>query len=52
MDGRAKPLMDREVVGPSRYLSVHLSACLLVKLVKVVKVVKIVKLVELVKLVS
>ena len=46
MDGRAKPLMDRKVIGASHYLSVHLSACLLVKLVQVIEVVKLVKLVK------
>ena len=45
MDGRAKPLMDRKVVGASRYLS----ACLLVQLFEVGK---LVHLVEFVKLLS
>ena len=43
MDGRAKALMDRKVVGASHYLFVYLSACLLLKLVQVVKLVKLVK---------
>ena len=46
MDGRAIPLMDPKVVGASRYLSVHLSACLLVKLLTVVKLVKLVAVVK------
>ena len=49
MDGRAKPLMDRKVVGASRYLSVYLFACLLVQLFEVGK---LVHLVEFVKLLS
>ena len=52
MDGRAKALMDRKVVGASHYLFVYLSACLLLKLVQVVKLVKLVKFDSLAKWVT
>ena len=50
MHGRANPLMDRKVGGPSQYLSVYISVCLLFMLVKLAEVVKLEKLVWLVKL--
>ena len=46
MDGRAKPLMDRKVVGASRFLSVYLSACLSIKLMELVKLVRLVRFVR------
>ena len=42
--------MERKVVGATHYLSVFLSASLVVDLVEVVKLVKIVTLVKVVKL--
>ena len=48
MDGRAKPLIDRKVVGASDYLSVYASACLLGQLVEAVKLINLLNLVKLV----